>query len=352
MEPGAGSGEPAAVPRSRSSRRVGPHGDGGVVTRARAEAGGEPVVDGGHAAALVHSDEQLFAEAALYVQAGIDADELVVIGGTPVFLQTLAEEFGDSDGVEFDDGVRLNGKRAPDALGHCRRLSERAAGRGSGGLRILAQVDYSTDPRSIKEFACFEAAANLMPVSSPTSVLCIYDTRRVAPDLVSTAACTHASMVEAGRRRPSDAYVEPQEFVRGLPVPTEPLQASTPVLAVDDARSLADLRHAIGAELVRAVDDRDRREDVHLAISEMAANAFRHGDRPVAARLWATSDRLVCTISDGGRGVDPLRGYWPAHGEDLGRGGMGLWLARKLCDHVDLLSEERGTTVRLATALA
>jgi hypothetical protein len=30
---------------------------------------------------------------------------------------------------------------------------------------------------------------------------------------------------------------------------------------------------------------------------------------------------------------------------------MGLWLARKLCDHVDLISDERGTTVRLATAL-
>ncbi len=322
------------------------------MTRARTGAGPVSVVDGGHAAALVHSDDELFAEAGMYVQAGIDAEDLVVIGGTPAFLQLMAEEFGDSEGVEFDDGVRLNGKRAPDALGHARRLSERAAGRGSGGLRVLAQVDYSTDPRATREFACFEAAANLMPVSAPTSVLCLYDTRRVAADLVSTAACTHASMIQSGRSRPSESFVEPREFVRGLPVPTEPLQASAPVLAVDDASSLADLRHALGAELVRAVDDRDRREDVHLAISEMAANAFRHGGRPVAARLWASPDRLVCTISDGGLGVDPLRGYWPAHGEDLGRGGMGLWLARKLCDHVDLLSDERGTTVRLATALA
>ncbi len=56
-------------------------------------------------------------------------------------------------------------------------------------------------------------------------------------------------------------------------------------------------------------------------------------------------------VTDGGGGVDPLRGYWPAHGQDLGRGGMGLWLARKLCDHVDLSSDPRGTTVRLATAL-
>jgi len=321
------------------------------VTRARTGAGEEPVLDGGHAAALVHSEEQLLAEAALFVRAGIDADDLVVIGGTPAFQQAMAEEFGDAEAVEFDDGVRLNSRRAPDALGHTVRLSERAAGRGSGRLRVLAQVDYSDDPRATREFACFEAAANLMPVNGPTSVLCVYDTRRLAPELVRTATCTHGSIVEAGRRRSSDSYVDPRRFIRDMAVPAEPLQDSVPLLAVDDATSLADLRHALGAQLVRAVEDRDRREDLHLAISEMAANAFRHGGRPVGARLWASPDRLVCTIFDGGGGVDPRRGYWPARGEGLGRGGMGLWLARRLCDHVDLTSDARGTTVRLATAL-
>jgi anti-sigma regulatory factor (Ser/Thr protein kinase) len=299
----------------------------------------------------VNSDDQLFAEAARYVRTGIADGDLVVVGGTPAFQQAMAEEFGDSEAVEFDDGVRLNGKRAPDAIGHCVRLSERAAGRGSGRLRILAQVDYAVDSRATREFACFEAAANLMPTSAPTEVLCVYDTRRLAPELVRTASCTHSSLVESGRVRPSDDFVDPHRFVADLPIPEEPLQDSVPLLAVDEATSLAELRHALGAELVRAVDDLDRREDLHLAVSEMAANAFRHGGRPVGARLWASPDRLVCTISDGGGGVDPLRGYWPAHGQDLGRGGMGLWLARKLCDHVDLINEERGTTVRLATTL-
>jgi anti-sigma regulatory factor (Ser/Thr protein kinase) len=321
------------------------------VTAASAETGHGAVVDGGHAVALVDADGQLFAEAALFVQAGIRSDDLVVVGGTPSFLQTMAEEFGGADGVEFDDGVRLNGKRAPDVFGHSVALGDRAADRGSGRLRILAHVDYSSDPRATREFACFEAAANLMPSSAPTSVLCLYDTRRLTPDLVRTATCTHTAIVEAGHARPSGEFVDPGEFVRGLPLPKEPLQDSAPLLAVDDATTLADLRHALGAQLVRAVHDKDRREDLHLAISEMAANAFRHGGRPVSARLWASADRLVCTITDGGRGVDPLRGYWPAHGRDLSRGGMGLWLARKLCDHVDLLGDEHGTTVRLATSL-
>ena len=58
----------------------------------------------------------------------------------------------------------------------------------------------------------------------------------------------------------------------------------------------------------------------------------------------------VCTIRDAGAGpADPFAGYRPAHGEDLSAGGMGLWLARQLCDHVVLRRDERGSSVRLAT---
>jgi anti-sigma regulatory factor (Ser/Thr protein kinase) len=58
----------------------------------------------------------------------------------------------------------------------------------------------------------------------------------------------------------------------------------------------------------------------------------------------------VCTISDSGRGWDdPFAGYGPAHGEDLSHGGMGLWLARQLCDHVALRHDGQRSSVRLTT---
>jgi anti-sigma regulatory factor (Ser/Thr protein kinase) len=330
---------------------VAPLGEGFVSETGAAEVDGVPQRVHSHAAALAGSEKELFAEAAMFVQAGLERDDLVVVAGSPAFQQTLAEEFGGADEVEFDDGVRLNARRAPDALGRCLQLSARAAARGSGRLRVLAQVDYGPDPRAVRELACFESAANLAPFVAPTDVLCVYDTSRLSSELVRSAPCTHTSIVRDGIARPSASYVDPRDFVRSLPIPAEPLQQSPPRIAVDDAPALAGLRHTLGAELVRTVTDRDQREDLHLAISEMAANAFRHGGRPISARLWASADRLVCTIADGGRGVDPLYGYWPAHGQDLGRGGMGLWLARKLCDHVDLSSDDDGTMVRLATAL-
>jgi anti-sigma regulatory factor (Ser/Thr protein kinase) len=79
---------------------------------------------------------------------------------------------------------------------------------------------------------------------------------------------------------------------------------------------------------------------------------LRHGRPQVDLRLWAGSQRLVCTVTDHGSGLqDPFIGYGPAHGEDLSLGGMGLWLARQLCDHVDITVSDHAVQVRLTTIL-
>jgi len=70
----------------------------------------------------------------------------------------------------------------------------------------------------------------------------------------------------------------------------------------------------------------------------------------VSARVWGDGDHVVCVISDRGTGYsDPFSGFLPAHGLDLSHGGMGLWLARKLWDHVDVLPGPAGLSVRLSS---
>ena len=92
--------------------------------------------------------------------------------------------------------------------------------------------------------------------------------------------------------------------------------------------------------------------DVLRIVHEACSNAVRHGAPPVQLTLWGSAERVVCTISDRGPGMaDPFAGYGPAHGNDLSRGGMGLWLARQLCDHVDITMAGDGVRVRLTTDL-
>jgi anti-sigma regulatory factor (Ser/Thr protein kinase) len=171
-------------------------------------------------------------------------------------------------------------------------------------------------------------------------------------DLVASAESTHPHLVSGATWKSNSAFLDPAAYVRALPTPREPLEDTRPAVAVVDAPSLPDFRHRLTGPLSSLVPDEEQLEDLRLAVSEVAANAFRHGKRPVSGRLWADGRKLVCEITDSGTTFDnPLAGFLPAHGFDLGRGGMGLWLARKLFDHVDLLAGPHGFTVRLSTTL-
>jgi anti-sigma regulatory factor (Ser/Thr protein kinase) len=182
--------------------------------------------------------------------------------------------------------------------------------------------------------------------------VCVYDRRRLPRVVVDSAAETHPFRLAGGSWSANPAFRDPADFVPSLPRPREPLQETAPVLVVHDAPRLSDLRHRIAAVIGTRVPDPEQQEDLRLAASEIAANAFRHGVRPVSARMWADSRRIVCEITDSGTSFDdPFAGFLPAHGPDLGRGGMGLWLARKLCDHLDLIRRPDGFTVRLSTRL-
>ncbi|WP_158580020.1 sensor histidine kinase [Geodermatophilus marinus] len=306
-----------------------------------------------HAVGFVGSDREIVATALPYVEAGLRAGDRVALTSPAEVTHLLCTALGDrAASVVADEALSLLGARAPDAVGRARELAAAAAGRGSGRLRILSFVDVGDRPAGRREGLRFEAACNRLMAGSGLSVLCLYDRRRLPADVLAGAAVTHPEVLRAGAWTASADYQEPERFIAALSAAHDPLQDRPPVLAVDDAATLPDLRHRLGAALDRHVPDADQREDLHLGVSEVAANAFRHGRRPVSARLWVGDGELVCTVTDAGTSFgDPLAGFRPAHGDDLARGGMGLWLARKLFDTVDLLPSPAGLTVRLAAAV-
>jgi serine/threonine-protein kinase RsbW len=89
-----------------------------------------------------------------------------------------------------------------------------------------------------------------------------------------------------------------------------------------------------------------------LAINEIATNSVRYGGGAGQARLWRSDTDLWCEIIDTGRGIPPRRIYGFERPKPGHIGGWGLWLARHLCDNVDIETSRSGTRVVLQFALA
>ncbi|RZU33905.1 sensor histidine kinase [Blastococcus saxobsidens] len=317
-----------------------------------------PALDGAqphaHVGLLFGSDAEMLAGVVPFVEAGLLAGDLILVSCPPATVALITGALGDRAAeVAVDERICLIGTRVADATGVTAEWVQRARAARSGRLRLVTQVRFGTAPRSRREGLRYEAAVNPGLAGQPVSVLCLFDRRELPADVLGGVARTHPLLISGGAVRPSGEFGDQRDYVRRLPVPRESFEDAGPVFGVTDAESLAALRAALRAVMSERVSDPDLAEDLHFAASEIASNAFRHGARPVSAKVWVSDDRLVCAISDSGPGFDdPFTGFRPAHGDDLALGGMGLWLARKLWDHVDVLPRPGGVTVRLSTRLS
>jgi anti-sigma regulatory factor (Ser/Thr protein kinase) len=113
----------------------------------------------------------------------------------------------------------------------------------------------------------------------------------------------------------------------------------------DDPAEIAEVRTAVRDIAVRG-GFADRASDLVLALDEVIANAQEHGLPPIGISAWVDG-RLVVEVNDVGDGFDRLR-VWSTHPpERYGPRGRGLWIARQLTDLVTIVTEPRGTTVRI-----
>ena len=318
----------------------------GRPTRHRAPARGQ------HLAAVVRSDDDLLAGTLPYVDQGLRSGDLVVLSCPPETTALVSDALGERAAEVESDSRLCCMESVPDSVAAADQLTRRARATGSGRLRVVGQVRFGPQPRNWREGLRYEAAINDLLAPRSATALCLFDRRVLAAEVLAGASATHPDLWSAGRWYRSRDYQEPTTFARRLPLPREPVEDAAPLFAVDAAPSLVGLRRDLRAVIGACVPDADQSTDLQFGVSEIAANAFRHGKPPVSARIWCGGDRLVCTVTDRGHGLDlPFAGFRPAHGPDLARGGMGLWLARKLWDHVDLLPAEPGLTVRLSTRL-
>lgn len=108
---------------------------------------------------------------------------------------------------------------------------------------------------------------------------------------------------------------------------------------------LAAIRDIVQRSAIKAGLTEARTIDLVLAVSEVAANTVRHAKSPGRLQIWYDTKQIVCQINDEGIITDPLAGHRRPSLE--ARGGHGLWIVNEVCDQVEILSDETGTTIRL-----
>jgi anti-sigma regulatory factor (Ser/Thr protein kinase) len=301
-----------------------------------------------HDALLYDSPAELAAVAAPFLLEGLAAGDAAVIATSAATADLLREAVGSDSGVHVLERGDVYRARTPAAITTFRRLAEQREAAGARCVRVVGEIDFGPSPRDWQEWQRYEAVVNEALAGWPLWGLCVFDTQRLPDPLLDSALRTHPNLATAQGRESNPMFTEPADYLRALPVPAEPLEGTPPRLQATGVADFIGLRHAVAAELATTPAADDLVQDFLLAVDEMTSNALRHGGRPVDLRLWVGADRIVCTIGDSGAGWDdPFAGYGPAHGEDLSRGGMGLWLARQLCDHVDITSGPDGALVRL-----
>ncbi len=311
---------------------------------------GGPASRHGSDALVYGSDDELVEVAVPFLRAGLDGGEAVALFCAEPRATLLAGAVGELPRLTVLSPPR--GWRRPiEALQDDQRQIEEGVAAGRR-VRIVADSDFGPGPVDWSEWARFEAVAHHAARAYPVSRLCLLDRRQAPPEVLAATGRLHPTRYEHGVRVPSRTYVEPAENVRrDAYVGHDPMTDLPPTIRAEEltAADLAVLRHSVTAELDRRGVPPWRVHEFIVAVSEIVANALRHGRPPVRARLWSTARRVLCTVTDTGAGFDyPLSGYLPVV---QGRAGLGLYLSRQLADQVNICWTPDGFTVRLALVL-
>jgi anti-sigma regulatory factor (Ser/Thr protein kinase) len=296
--------------------------------------------------ALFYEGARGFMEGTLpFINEGIADSEpvLVVVGESKI--EALRGELGrDADRVTFADMARVGHNPARIIPAWKAFLDEHALGARS--VRGIGEPIWAG--RSAEELVECQQHEALLNVafagSSPWRLMCPYDVTTLPKDVLDEAQRSHPLFWTSGRGTTSRDY-------RGLtntggpfdsPLAAPPADAAEMLLEVD---RLHDARVFVEVNARAAGLTREATTDLLLAMSEVAANSFRHGGGRGTLRVWADPATFYCEVRDRGRMDQPLAGRRrPVFGQE---NGFGLWLTNQLCDLVQIRMGRDGTTVRM-----
>lgn len=298
-----------------------------------------------HDALFYETDDQFAAALVPFLREGLRQGQAAVVATTRDHIALLRDELGrDAVSVHFIEDDEWYVRPARTIAGWQRWLDEFAAG-GFAYTRVVGEVKFGSTDQTHATWTRFESALNAAFGHAPAWIVCPYNLRTQPERVLKDAWRTHPTIWTV-EREPSHRYVDPAALLSEIHEPA-PAVNGEPSLELVISDGLGDVR-----TLVRAIGDQarlpaDRAEELTLVVSEIAANALRHGEGPCRLTLWVREDGVVCEVSDRGEGLhNPLAGYLPPERE--ASSGMGLWIAQHFCDSLAIRAGDHGTTVRFS----
>lgn len=212
-------------------------------------------------------------------------------------------------------------------------------------VRMVGEPVWPVDWRAgIDEYAHYESVFNVVARDTATWALCPYDTAKLPDTILEHALATHPEIRAGTRLDVNPGYVDPDTYCAQLADGlSSPAAEARRIALTPDLRRL---RALVEAEAAAAGVRGDRLRDFLTAVHEVLVNALVHGTGQATMRLWDERLSFICEVDSEGPTVsETTAGYIPVR--DMATGGRGLWIARQLCDLVQIHSRHGRTSVRL-----
>jgi anti-sigma regulatory factor (Ser/Thr protein kinase) len=299
-----------------------------------------------HQALLYETADQFLATALPFVLEGLRRGDAVIAVTSDANAELLRQNLnGDGDNVTFIEASRwfdAPGRTLAAYHQHVDRLHRLQ----QETLRVIGEPIWAgLDALETSEWGRYESIVNVSLAAAPARIMCGYDCRSLPAAVLDDALRTHPELAVGVESQPSATYADPARYHSEH----NAALAERPVDGIEQLTIYADLApmRAFVAEHAPAMGvPAGRLDDFILAINEIATNAIRHGGGSADVRLWATERRVICEVDDSGTIADqPFLGFLrpDPHGER----GHGLWIARQLCDLLEIHAGQPGTTVRV-----
>jgi anti-sigma regulatory factor (Ser/Thr protein kinase) len=298
-----------------------------------------------HAALFYAGDDGYVDSLVPFIRGGLEAQEpvLVMVPGRKADL--LCEGLrSDAGEVHFANMAEVGANPAHIIPAWRDFVTKRSApGRRLRG--IGEPIWAGRTPDELVECQHHEALLNVaFHGAAAMDLLCPYDERALDAAVVEEALRSHPIVLEDGDFHDCAEYEGAESATAPFAKPLSNPPADAPQLAFD-VSALDAVRGFVAVCAAEAGMSRTRRDDLVLAVNELASNSILHGGGGGVLRAWSEPSAFVVEIRDRGRIDAPLAGREaPASGQI---GGHGLWLVNQLCDLIQMRTFDTGSVVRV-----